>query len=99
MALVDGIDMSALGQTEVPLLKQILGALLGVPGGGAKRDVNGFAVPAFTGVYFDYYDTGATNIYHQYFKNGSTVVSTLTYAYIQDPVATANASIEAIVQS
>jgi len=67
--------------------------------GPASVNVNGFIVPAFTKITFDYYDTGATNIHHQFFQNGSTTVATLTYAYIQDPTATANASIQAIAQS
>lgn len=67
--------------------------------GPATVNVNGFIVPAFDSVVFDYYDTGSTNINHQYFKKNGVTVATLTFAFIQNPVTTANASIQAIAQS
>jgi len=67
--------------------------------GPATVNVNGFIIPAFNSVTFDYYDTGLTNIHHQIFKQNGTTVATLTFAYVNDPVANVNAAVQAIAQN
>ena len=51
---------------------------VGSSSGPASVNVNGFLIPRFDSIVFDYYDAGSTNIYHQYFKLNGTTVGTLT---------------------
>jgi len=102
-----GLPANAVGDTEVPLLQQILAALGGPAAGGGSSsgpstvNVGGFQIPRFNSFQVDYYDAAgnSTNIYHQYFKLNGTTVATLTFAYIQNAVTTSNASIQGISQS
>lgn len=95
-------------ETEVEFLNAIMqntgGYSGGSSGGGGSTgpgtvQVMGFVIPRFDKIVFDYYDVGATNINHQYFQLNGATMATLTYAYIQNPVTNANASIQAIAQS
>lgn len=91
-------------ETQIPLL-QLIAYLLGsgaTGGGGSSGSgvviVNGVAIP-FDARVFTYYDSGATNIQTITYKQGGTGGTTVgvdTFAYIQNPVTTANASIQAI---
>lgn len=72
---------------------------LGGTSGPSTVNVGGFLIPRFNSIVFDYYDAGATNIYHQYFKLNGTTVGTLTFAYIGNPVTTTGAAVQAIAQS
>ena len=94
-------------QTEVEFLNAIMqntggysgGSSGGSSGGAATVNVGGFQIPRFNSFQIDYYDTGLTNINHQYFKLDGTTVATLTFSYIQNPVTTTNAAIQGIGQS
>lgn len=75
------------------------GSGVGSSSGPSTVTVNGFVIPRFDKVVFDYYDVGATNIYHQYYQMNGSTVATLTYAYVGNPATTENLSIQAIAQS
>ena len=83
-------------ETEVPLLQDILSALHSSAGGAGTIIVNGTAVTSDTMV-FNYFDSGYTNVQTIVYKSGGTTVATQTFAYVQNPVTTANASVQAIV--